>query len=88
MCYCRHKMMHMDRACSAPLDICMTLNTTTESLIKHHHARRVEAPEGLDLLQIAYENQLVQSGENVSMKIAVWGAGSALVPARQRDASP
>ena len=65
MCYCRHKMMHKDRACSAPMDICMTFNTTAASLIRHGHARQVDIPEGLDLLAQAYEANLVQFGENV-----------------------
>jgi len=26
ICYCRHKMEHMGRACNAPQDICMTFN--------------------------------------------------------------
>src|SRR5664279_958471 len=33
-CYCRHKMGHLGQACSAPLDICMTFNSTARSLIK------------------------------------------------------
>jgi ferredoxin len=65
MCYCRHKMMHMDRACSAPMDICMTFNTSAESLIRHGHARAVGVAEGLELLEKAIENNLVQFGENV-----------------------
>ncbi len=65
MCYCRHKMMHVNRACDAPMDICMTFNNAAASLIKYGHARRVDTAEGLDLLQQAYENQLVQFGENV-----------------------
>jgi formate hydrogenlyase subunit 6/NADH:ubiquinone oxidoreductase subunit I len=64
-CYCRHKMYHMDRACDAPMNICMTFNTSAKSLIKHGHARPVDAAEGLDLLQTAYEHNLVQFGENV-----------------------
>ena len=27
VCYCRHKMMHVGRACDAPQDICLTFNT-------------------------------------------------------------
>ncbi len=65
VCYCRHKMQHMDRACDAPMDICMTFNTSADSLIRHHYAREVDVKEGLDLLQQAYENNLVQFGENV-----------------------
>ncbi|MCF8000627.1 MAG: 4Fe-4S binding protein [Halanaerobiales bacterium] len=64
-CYCRHKMHHMDKACDAPMDICMTFNTTADSLIRHGHARRVETSECIELLHKAYEHNLVQCGENV-----------------------
>lgn len=64
-CYCRHKMQHVGRNCDAPMEICMTFNTSAQSLIRHGHAREVEAAEGLELLQQAYEHKLVQFGENV-----------------------
>ncbi len=64
-CYCRHKMHHMDKACDAPMDICMTFNNSASSLIRHGFAREVDVSEGLDLLQEAYEHNLVQFGENV-----------------------
>ena len=64
-CYCRHKMSHVGKACNAPMDICMTFNGAASSLIKHKYARQVEATEGIELLHKAYENNLVQCGENV-----------------------
>jgi ferredoxin len=64
LCYCRHKMQHLNKACDAPMDICMTFNTSAASLIRHGHARRVDTVEGKELLQQAYENNLVQFGEN------------------------
>lgn len=64
-CYCRHKMYHVGKACDAPMDICMTFGATASSLIKHGHARRVDAVEGMELLHQAYESNLVQCGENV-----------------------
>lgn len=64
-CYCRHKMHHVGKACDAPMDICMTFNGTASSLIKHKYARQVQVSEGLELLHEAYENNLVQCGENV-----------------------
>ena len=69
-CYCRHKMQHLDKACAAPMDICMTFNGTAQSLIKHGHARQVDVKEGMDLLQVAREHNLVQFGENVRHKVA------------------
>jgi Pyruvate/2-oxoacid:ferredoxin oxidoreductase delta subunit len=65
MCYCRHKMSHLGRACAAPMQICMTFNTSAESLIRHGHARAVDAAEAWDLLAVARANHLVQFGENV-----------------------
>ncbi|MFW2368477.1 MAG: 4Fe-4S dicluster domain-containing protein [Desulforhopalus sp.] len=65
LCYCRHKMAHMGKACNAPMEICMTFNTSAASLIRHGHARSVDKVEGLELLSQAYENNLVQFGENV-----------------------
>jgi len=65
VCYCRHKMMHNGRACDAPMNICMTFNTSAESLIRHGHARAVDVSEGLELLAKAHESNLVQFGENV-----------------------
>ncbi len=69
LCYCRHKMMHLERACGAPREICMTFNESAASLIRHGFARSVEVAEGLDLLQLAYENRLVQFGENVRERV-------------------
>ena len=69
-CYCRHKMKHMDRACAAPMDICMTFNSTARSLIKHGIARRVESSEGRELLHQAIEHNLVQFGENVREQVS------------------
>ncbi len=69
LCYCRHKMDHVGKACGAPQDICMTFNTSAATLIKHGSARSVEKEECLDLLQLAYENNLVQFGENVRERV-------------------
>ena len=69
VCYCRHKMQHVERACKAPLDICMTFNGSAASLIRHGFAREVDVVEGLDLLQQAQELGLVQFGENVQKSV-------------------
>jgi ferredoxin len=65
VCYCRHKMMHVGRNCEAAMEICMTFNGTAQSLTRHNYARQVDVSEGLDLLQQAYTQNLVQFGENV-----------------------
>ena len=70
LCYCRHKMSHVGRACDNPLDICMTFGGTAKSLIKQGLARPADAAETIGLLQKAYSLNLVQFGENVRREIA------------------
>ena len=69
-CYCRHKMEHLGRSCTAPMDLCMTFNSTARSLIKHRIARQVDAGEGREVLQRAIANNLVQFGENVREQVS------------------
>jgi ferredoxin len=65
LCYCRHKMEHVGRSCSAPQDICLTFGATARSLAKHGFAREIPAEEGLEQLHRAQEAGLAQFGENV-----------------------
>ncbi|GFO65129.1 4Fe-4S dicluster domain-containing protein [Geomonas paludis] len=69
LCYCRQKMAHVERACDAPLDICLTLNLAAQSLLRRGVARRVESAEGLDLLQKARDLNLVQCADNVQQRV-------------------
>lgn len=70
MCYCRHKMQHMGKACDAPMDICMTFNTVGSSLIRHGYARQIDVAECMDLLAQAYDHNLVQFGENSKREVS------------------
>lgn len=65
MCYCRHKMEHLGMACDAPTDVCLSFNNVAYSLIKHNYSRQIDAKEGLEILKMSYEHNLVQCGENV-----------------------
>ena len=70
MCYCRHKKQNLGEACNAPMDICMTFGTTAHSLSKHGYSRLIDKNEGMDLLQIAREHNLVQFGENAQNDVS------------------
>jgi ferredoxin len=65
VCYCRHKMSHLGKACDAPMDNCLTFNSSADSLSRHGIARAIDAAEALDILQAARDRDLVQFGENV-----------------------
>ncbi|HUW62976.1 MAG TPA: 4Fe-4S dicluster domain-containing protein [Candidatus Bathyarchaeia archaeon] len=68
LCYCRHVQDHLGRGCNAPREICMTLNTAADSLVRHGTARAIDATEGLKLLDQAYDHGLVQFAENVQRR--------------------
>lgn len=70
VCYCRHKMEHVGKDCDAPKEICMTFGHVADSLIRAGYARRVEKEECLDLLDVAYQHNLVQIGENSQNNVA------------------
>jgi ferredoxin len=70
LCYCRHKRQHQGKACDAEMDICMTFNTVASSLIRSDYARRVERSECRELLHKAWEQNLVQFGENVQNDVS------------------
>ncbi|HJV67493.1 MAG TPA: 4Fe-4S dicluster domain-containing protein [Geomonas sp.] len=69
LCYCRHKMAHLGRACDAPLDNCMTLNLAAQSLIRNGFARRIDASRGLEILAQARDRNLVQCADNVQRQV-------------------
>lgn len=68
-CYCRHKITHADKACDAPLGNCLTLNDAAASATRHGSARRIEAAEGLDLLNEAWSCGLIQCADNVRQDV-------------------
>jgi len=69
-CYCRHKMEHLDRACGAPQQVCLTLNHVGRSLIRHGHARAICFQEAKSIVQMAQAHHLVQFGENVREEVS------------------
>ncbi|MFC1745965.1 4Fe-4S dicluster domain-containing protein [Candidatus Riflebacteria bacterium] len=70
VCYCRHKMLHLGKACCAPMNICMTFNYMASSLINANFCCQIEVAEAMELLQQAYEENLVQFGENVREEVS------------------
>ena len=69
-CYCRHKMQHLGRACSAPMETCLVFDTVADPLIRHGHARQIDSAQCLDILQQAREQNLVQFGENAKSGVS------------------
>ncbi len=68
ICYCRHKMYHAGHPCEidAPWDVCLTFDNVARSLAEHgEYARLISKEEAKEVLELSYESNLVQIGENV-----------------------
>ena len=65
LCYCRHKAAHLDKACDAPQEICMSLNAGADFVIRRNFGRAIERSEALDLLAVGRARGLVHIADNV-----------------------
>jgi ferredoxin len=62
LCYCRHKAQHLERACDAPVEACLSLNAGAEFVARRGFGR------GLDILAAARARGLVQIADNVQRR--------------------
>jgi Pyruvate/2-oxoacid:ferredoxin oxidoreductase delta subunit len=69
ICYCRHKMEHMGKACKNPQEVCLTFNKSAESLAKHKIAISISKEEAHRILKLCVDRGLVQLGDNVQESV-------------------
>ena len=65
LCSCRHKASHLDKACDAPQDVCLSLNMGAVALSKSGNSRMISNAEGMRILEECKSHGLVQVGDNV-----------------------
>jgi formate hydrogenlyase subunit 6/NADH:ubiquinone oxidoreductase subunit I len=70
LCYCRHVMEHEGKACGKPMDVCTTLNTAADYVVRHGLGRRISREECLDIFARTREAGLVHIGDNVKKRPA------------------
>ena len=70
LCACRHKAEHLGKNCSAPMEVCLTLGFSAETMIRNKIARQISTEEGLDILKKCREAGLVQTGDNVKKHVS------------------
>jgi ferredoxin len=71
MCYCRHKMEHLDRACEGTMQACLTFNNVARHLAKHGIAREIDKQEAHAIVRECMEQGMVQIGDNTRAGLAV-----------------
>ena len=65
LCACRHKKLHQDAACDAPMEVCFSLNQAADTLARNEIARKIDKREALSLLEASKAAGLAQTGDNV-----------------------
>ena len=71
MCYCRHQAWHRGAACEAPIDdVCMSLGSASEWLVRRGFARPASTDELLRVLEKTEKLGLVHLADNVQKRPA------------------
>ncbi len=65
LCYCRHKAAHVGEDCDAPQEICMSLNTGADFVMRRNFGTPIDRVRAIDILQESKERRLVQIVDNV-----------------------
>ncbi len=65
LCYCRHKAEHLEQACGAEVESCLSLNSGAEFVTRRGFGRAIPREEALDVLARARDHGLVQIADNV-----------------------
>jgi Pyruvate/2-oxoacid:ferredoxin oxidoreductase delta subunit len=71
VCFCRHKMEHLGRACDNPQDVCLSFGSIAKSLIEKGISREISKKEAHEILSQCVDHGLVQIGDNIKNKPAV-----------------
>ncbi len=71
ICFCRHKMEHIGKACDNPQDVCLSFGSIARSLIDKGISREISKAEAHDILQDCVDHGLAQIGDNIKNKPAV-----------------
>ncbi len=70
MCACRHKALHLGANCDRPLENCLSLNFSAETLIRNGMAKPLSTDDALRILQGSKEQGLAQTGDNVQRNLS------------------
>jgi len=69
LCPCRHKAGHEGTACAAPVDVCLSLNTGAQALIRNGIAEPIKTAAAMKILETSREAGLAQTGDHVQRDV-------------------
>lgn len=68
LCHCRHIQQHLDNACDAPLETCLTLGPAAGYVTRAGFAKPIDKARALGIMVQSREGNLVQMADNVKNK--------------------
>jgi len=68
LCYCRHLAEHLGPRCDAPLDVCLSLGSGADFVVRRGFGRAIERQEAQAILEASREAGLVQLADNVQRR--------------------
>jgi NAD-dependent dihydropyrimidine dehydrogenase PreA subunit/biotin operon repressor len=69
LCACRHKAHHLGTACDRPQEVCLSLNFSADVLVRSGMAKPLTIDEAMQVLEVAKDAGLAQTGDNVQHKV-------------------
>jgi len=69
LCACRHNNHHLGKACSAPLETCISINGGADAMIQMQISKKITAKDALKIVEECKSQQLVQIGDNVQQQV-------------------
>ncbi|MCX8064017.1 MAG: 4Fe-4S binding protein [Candidatus Hydrogenedentes bacterium] len=69
LCACRHNNQHLGKACSAPLETCISINGGADAMIQMQISKKITSKDALKIVEECKSQQLVQIGDNVQKQV-------------------
>ncbi len=69
LCACRHNNQHLGKACSAPLETCISINGGADAMIQMQISRKITPSDAMKIIEECKSMQLVQIGDNVQREV-------------------
>ncbi len=69
LCACRHNNHHLGKACSAPLETCISVNGGADAMLQMQISKKITKNEALKIVEECKSQQLVQIGDNVQQQV-------------------
>ncbi|HOK09588.1 MAG TPA: 4Fe-4S binding protein [Candidatus Hydrogenedens sp.] len=69
LCACRHNNQHLGKACSNPLETCISINGGADAMIQMKISKQITTKDAMNIVENCKKHQLVQIGDNVQQGV-------------------